>query len=316
MVTLLLPAAAGLIFVGLAAVVSRRWVRRRRLVKRFGRTAAVHEPLVRWREDAPLVMILAALLCMAVTFGGARLSSQRATSTVVLTMDTSRSMQRTDVKPSRLQAAQVAAQAFLDRLPEGFDVGVVNFSNSPSVAISPTANRADVARALTGLRMGRGTVIGDGLSTALDAIQQARDGNPDSPAAVVLLSDGQDTGSSVTPQQAADRARSLGVPVYTVTLGVSDPGGQGGADSGLLRTIAHTTGAQAYTSQTADSLTNVYDKLGTTLSYDLKIGGSAKIWVILAVILVIAAGAIMLLPSDPRGRSSKRPASARRVRAG
>jgi Ca-activated chloride channel family protein len=316
MLRLLLPAAVGVICVVLAGMVLRRGIHRHKLVKRFGKAAAVHEPLLRWREDLPVVLILAALLCMAVTFGGTRFSSQRSTGTVVLTMDTSRSMEQTDVLPSRLEAAQVAAKAFLNRLPEGFDVGVVTFSGKPSLLIAPTPNRSDVAQALEKLSVGRGTVIGDGLSSALDAIQHARDGGGGGgPAAVVLLSDGQDTGSEVTPTQAAARAHQMGVPVYTVTLGVSDPAAKGSADSGLLRSIANTTGGRAFTSQTADGLTRVYDELGSTLSYDLKIGGSAKTWVILAVILVLAAGAIMLLPSEPRGRRpAKRRAPAGRAR--
>jgi len=227
-------------------------------------------------------------------------------------MDVSHSMGATDVQPNRLAAARVAAATFLDRLPAGFRVGLATFSAASAVPIAPTSDRSKVAAALGSLIVdtGTGTVIGDGLSAALDAIQADRVGDPDRPAAVVLLSDGQDSGSTIPPEQAASRAHQLNVSVFTVAIGLAsaDPSGVsssiGGsvtaAPSDVLARIAEMTDAKAYTTQTADQLTQVYDTLGSRLSTELAIDESAGPYVIAAIVMtLIAAGILLIGARDP-----------------
>ena len=139
---------------------------------------------------------------------------------------------------------------------------------------------------------GKGTVIGDGLSKALDEIEGEWSTTGQTDAAVILLSDGRDTGSSVTPKDAADRAAQLGVPVYTVVIGGA---GKGGADAALLAQLAASTGATVATASTAGQLSGVYEKLGTKLSTDLKISSSAQLYVLLAVLLAVAAAVLVLV---------------------
>ena len=150
-------------------------------------------------------------------------------------------------------------------------------------------------------------MIGDGLSAALDAIQADRNGG-DRPAAVVLLSDGMDSGSTIPPEDAAARARRLGVAVYTVAIGQPASGasaaaggvgvGRGAVD--VLARIAQTTGAKAYTTQTAGQLTQVYDALGSRLSTELAIDESAGPYVIAAIVMTLIAAAVLLVGTrDP-----------------
>jgi von Willebrand factor type A domain. len=93
-------------------------------------------------------------------------------------------------------------------------------------------------------------VIGDGLSATLDMIQKHWTDEGTSPAVAVLLSDGKDTGSEVSPMDAAANAASIGVPVYTVVLGKTS--GPGAADAGLLSQIASATGATTSTAGSAE----------------------------------------------------------------
>ncbi len=158
----------------------------------------------------------------------------------------------------------------------------------------PSTDRGPFGSALADLPRGKGkgTVIGDGLAEALDQIegQWSVDGQTD--AAVILLSDGHDTGSSVSPADAAARAAQLGVPVYTVVIG---GGGKGGADAALLTQLAATTGGTVATASTAGQLSGVYQKLGTKLSTELKISSSAQFYVLLAVLLAVAAAVFVLV---------------------
>lgn len=266
-----------------------------------------------WRRRLPVALIVGAIVSLLFAFGQVRLDRQVTSGTVVLAIDVSRSMGATDVQPNRLAAATIAAAAFLDRLPEGFRVGLATFSVTSSVPIAPTSDRARVADALRSLTVdtGTGTVIGDGLSAALDAIQADRGEDGDRPAAVVLLSDGMDSGSTIPPEQAASRARELSVAVFTVAIGQtrSEPSGfptlTGGGTtavvpSDVLARIALETSAKAYTTQTADQLTQVYDTLGSRLSTELAIDESAGPYVIAAIAMTLVAAAVLLIGTrDP-----------------
>jgi Ca-activated chloride channel family protein len=247
-----------------------------------------------WIRKLPLVLLIAAVAALVVALAQFRVAKSQATPVIVLVIDASNSMDATDVQPNRLAAAEGAAQGFLQQLPPDFAVALVSFADTPQELAAPTTSHDLVSKALADPPRGQGTVIGDGLTTALDEIQAQWAGSSEGPAAVVLLSDGNDTGSKVTPQDAANRAASLGVPVYTVVLGQQTSGG-GGADVGLLQGIATTTGAQMATAETSGELSNVYDQLGSQLSSQLKISSSAQLFVFLAIALAIGAAVVLLI---------------------
>ena len=93
----------------------------------------------------------------------------REEATVVLTMDTSRSMLATDVAPDRLTAAKAAASDFIASLPEGFRVALVAFSTEARLVMPPTTDRAQVLAALDALRADGGTALGDAIALSLEA---------------------------------------------------------------------------------------------------------------------------------------------------
>jgi Ca-activated chloride channel family protein len=254
-----------------------------------------------WRRRLPVALVAGAIVSLIFAFGQVRLDREVTSGTVVLAIDVSHSMGATDVQPNRLAAAKTAAETFLDRLPAGFRVGLATFSSTSGLPIAPTPDRTRVAGALESLAVdaGTGTGIGDGLSSALDAIQADRNGDDARPAAVVLLSDGMDSGSTILPEEAASRAKELGISVYTVAIGEAGLG-SGGSPSNVLTRIAEETGAKAYTTQSADQLTQVYDTLGSHLSTELAIDDSAGPYVIAAIVMtLIAAGVLLIGNRDP-----------------
>ena len=300
----LLILVAGAIAYGVVMVVDAIVGRRRRKLhgKRRG---------PQWRRRLPVALVVGAIVSLLFAFGQVRIDREVTAGTVVLAIDVSHSMGSTDVQPNRLAAAQVAARAFLDRLPAGFRVGLATFSISSSVPVLPTSDRSRVATALSALAVdtGTGTVIGDGLSSAVDAIQADRGETGERPAAVVLLSDGQDSGSTIPPVQAAARAADLGIPVYTVAIGEAttvspapsaSTGAMPDASSDVLGEMAESTGARSFTTSTSDQLTQVYDTLGSRLSTELAIDESAGPFVIAAVVMLLAATGILLIGNrDP-----------------
>ncbi|HEY7761440.1 MAG TPA: VWA domain-containing protein [Actinomycetota bacterium] len=238
------------------------------------------------RKTAPYALLFGASTCLLLLFAQIRLDQRETAATVVLAIDVSNSMLSTDVKPDRFTAAKDAAISFLDEVPRGFRVGVVTFSGDATTVAEPAERRAETAEAIRSLSASRGTVIGDGLSEGLDLVQAERDDDPDLPAAVVLLSDGDDTGSMVPPDEATARAHEMAVPVFTVAI-VGEKGESG--DTELLQAISSGSGGSLSTAETAGQLDEVYDALGARLSSELAVGTSALPLLVASVVLTVLA---------------------------
>jgi Ca-activated chloride channel family protein len=303
--TIVTALLAVLIIVGIAAVVltvfgkeqqrdSRGRVKARPSTEQRAVTAAKRRRgMPPWVRVLPIILLGGAVACLVLAVMQFTVSKEERDATVVLAIDGSDSMEQTDVSPNRLVAAQNAAQAFLQALPEGYRVGLVTFAGTATERVSPGNDRASVAAELADLQTGRGTAIGDGLDLALDTIEADQAATGDRPAAVLLLSDGADTGSTTPPSTAAERASTLEIPVFTVVLGST----ASGADPTLLNSIAENTGAESFTAVTAGELTRIYETLGSELSTRLAIGGTGPLFVALGALLAVAAGVIVLLLS-------------------
>jgi Ca-activated chloride channel homolog len=250
------------------------------------------------RRHVPVVILLVALaaLIVGVARPHATVSVPREEATVLLAIDVSRSMGATDITPTRLAAAQAAANHFVELVPKRFRIGVVSFSTRAQLALAPTDDRDLVHQSLGTLHPGEGTAIGDAvlLSARLGLRQKAKDGSTP-PTTVLLISDGASDGGLTTPRAAAQQARRLQVPVYTISLGT--PGGTveheipGGYVETIrvppspqtLQMIAHTTGGRFFTAATDKELESVYANLGSRLGHtrtsreitDLFAGGGA-----------------------------------------
>jgi Ca-activated chloride channel family protein len=249
----------------------------------------------KWRKVLPVIPLLAAVGCLVYAFSGFRFNVDETSPVVVLVMDVSNSMEATDVAPNRLAAAKSAAEAFLDELPPAFRVGLATFAGEAQLVVEPTQDRQNVVAALAAVTTSRGTVIGDGLTEALDVIEAIRADASDTPAAALLLSDGRDTGSDVPPDAAAARAATLEVPVFTVVVGEVAVGDGAGADLGAMESIANTSGGEASTAETADELTSRFENIGSQLSVDLDVKPFSTPLVIAAIALTILAGLMLVL---------------------
>jgi len=289
---LLLTAWLGLWAVIVVVVLARTVVRRARLRHRYGGAALPVDGAGAIRKTAPYVLLFGASTCLLLLFAQVRLARDETTATVVLAIDVSDSMLAEDVKPDRFSAAKASATSFLDQVPTAFRVGVVTFAGAAETVAQPGLARDATADAIDGLSASRGTVIGDGLTEALDVVAAERVDNADLPSAVVLLSDGADTGSVVPPADATARAREMGVPVFTVAI-VGDEDQEGG-DTALLQTIASDSGGSLSTAASAGELTEVYDTLGARLTSDLAVGSSATPLLAASIVLTALAVAMFL----------------------
>ena len=270
-----------------------------------------------WRRHLPPALYLAAIggLLFALARPTMLVNVPREDATVILGIDVSGSMTAVDVSPTRLAAAKSAATAFLDQLPAGVRVGLVAFSSQPRTLVEPTADRQAVRTAIDGLVAKGGTAMGDALNAMLDVAENvqkadaaantpggaatptpnpsgsANPGAAPTPApsagtattaplvAGILLSDGANSTGSTDPLDAANRASTLGVPIYTIALGTPDGQVQVQDDRGQLVTvdvppdratlanIAEVTGGTAFDAPSSTDLQAVYDHLQSRIGY-------------------------------------------------
>jgi Ca-activated chloride channel family protein len=228
--------------------------------------------------------------------------------TVVLAMDVSLSMQANDVKPTRMIAAQRAATAFVDRVPDAYSIALVGFGSRAYVAVPPTRDRALVLQALASLTPGEGTAIGDAvaLSARLGLKQRTVDGVVP-PESVLLLSDGAPDGGRTQTAAAVKQARTLHVPVSTVLLGTANGvvhrklvGGYTAQvrvppSPGTLQLIAKQTGGEFFRATSAKALDTVYRHLATRVGHRTESREVTDVFAVGALILLLAGGVFSVL---------------------
>ena len=100
-------------------------------------------------------------------------STSRSDTSIILTLDVSRSMCSTDVAPNRSTAAQEAARKFVDDQPGDTRLGLVVFAATAQILVPPTTDRERLHDAIDGLTTSVGTAIGNGL---LELDRRARRG--------------------------------------------------------------------------------------------------------------------------------------------
>ena len=243
-------------------------------------SASVAPRRPRWRRHIPMLAFALALAVLIVAAARPQrtVAEPVDTASIMLANDTSGSMAATDVKPSRLAAAEKAANDFLATVPGSVRVGLLEFNTNVALLQSPTTDHALVSSALAQLRVTGGTAIGDALRTALHTLATVpREGGKKPPGAILLISDGaSDVGSD--PITAAQQAAAAHIPVYTVELGtangtVKEKRGNKTVtvpvppDPAQLAEIARVSHGEAFTATDAKGLDTIYKRLGAELGH-------------------------------------------------
>jgi len=286
-------------------------LRRRRFTARFSNTALLASVVPRrpgWRRHLTFAALLLSLTVLALGIAGpttsVRVPQERAT--VMLAIDVSLSMEATDVQPSRLKAAQAAAEEFADILPKRINLGLVKFGRAGNVLVPPTQDRDAVKRAIQGLQLEQYTAIGEGVFACLDALNtfsqaSTTAGEKPAPARIVLLSDGFNTvGRKVS--EAADAAKKANTPVSTIAFGTDsgtvDLDGQVQSvpsDKVTLRGLAESTGGSFHTATSQDELKSVYKDIGSQIGYTTAQRDISWRFMFAGMLLALIAGASSLL---------------------
>ena len=295
--------------------------------------------LLGWRRHLPPALFLAGLAVLLVGLARPQMvvSLPRLQGTVILAFDVSGSMAADDLEPTRMEAAKAAARTFVDRQPPTVQIGVVSFSDSGFAVQPPTNEQATILAAIDRLRPERGTSLANGIVTALNAIfageevtseERAADGvagepgqrlysdltpsptpSPTplppgtyAPAAIVLLSDGENT-APPDPLEAVQVAADRGVRVYTI--GIGSPEGatleiEGFSihtqlDEPTLQAVAERTGGTYFNAADADELRAIYTNLNPELGIAPEKMEVTALFAGVSALLLLIGGACSLL---------------------
>ena len=192
---------------------------------------------------------------------------------IVMAMDVSTSMLARDLTPDRINAAKDIAIEFISQRPSD-RMGIVVFAGESFTQCPLTTDRATLINLMKEVQTGvieDGTAIGNGLATAVARI---KDSDAKS-RVVILLTDGVNNSGEVSPQMAAEIAKTYDIRVYTIGVGkegmapypVNTPWGvqvqnmKVEIDEVLLKDIAESTGGRYFRATDNTKLAEIYSEI-------------------------------------------------------
>ena len=259
-----------------------------------------------WRRHIAAGVFLAGLAAMVVAWAqpADEVLVPKERATVVLAIDTSLSMEASDVAPNRLEAAKTAALSFIEGLPEQINVGLVTFDGVARVRVTPTTDRRPVQSAIENLELGPATAIGEAIFAGLDAIESAPivdvEGEP-IPATMVVMTDGKTTVGRPDADGSA-AAVEAEIPISTIAFGTDR--GTIVIDGEIqpvpvervaLREIAEGTGGQFFEAESLGELESVYADIGSSIGFDTEEREVTDRFVGYAALLLAASTLLSLL---------------------
>jgi Ca-activated chloride channel family protein len=192
---------------------------------------------------------------------------------IILAMDVSTSMLARDFTPDRISASKDIAIEFIAQRPSD-RMGIVVFAGESFTQCPLTTDRATLINMMKEVQtdlIEDGTAIGNGLATA---VARMKDSDAKS-RVVILLTDGVNNRGEVSPQMAAEIAKTYGVRVYTIGVGangmapypVMTPWGvevqnvKVEIDEALLAEIAESTGGRYFRATDNTKLAEIYSEI-------------------------------------------------------
>ena len=164
------------------------------------------------------------------------------------------------------------------QLPEKYNVPVVSMAGNPAILVPPTTAHNTVENAINSIKLQESTAIGEGITTALRALQQAPKDpkNPDAIApGAIVHAERREKHRRPGAQQAAAEAKAAKVPIYTIAYGTEngyvDLDGKREPSRSTMSRCSRSprqTGGDYFAAATADQLKKVYTNIGSEVGYE------------------------------------------------
>ncbi|UWQ89636.1 VWA domain-containing protein [Rhodobacteraceae bacterium M382] len=219
------------------------------------------------------IQMIAGILCWGLTvLGLARpeqlgelVTVEKAARDMVLAVDISGSMDANDMvdaqgeRQQRLQLVKTVVGDFIEAR-DGDRIALIVFGTKAFVQTPFTEDLASVHELLDTTQVGMAgpdTAIGDAIGLAIRTFETSKVDQ----RLLVLLSDGADTSSRMSPVNAAEIAAQKSVSIYTI--GVGDPKGSGAdkVDLDALEDIAKRASGAFYYATDGKGLSEIYDEI-------------------------------------------------------
>ncbi|EJM68449.1 von Willebrand factor type A-like protein [Pseudomonas sp. GM49] len=193
---------------------------------------------------------------------------------LMLAIDISQSMETTDFTDTngqninRLAAVKEVMHGFIDKRKDD-RIGLIVFGTGAYPQAPLTLDHASLSLLLDDIGVGMAgpnTAIGDAIGLSLKLLDQAHEREK----VLILLTDGNDTSSAITPDHAASMAAAKGVVIHTI--GIGDPNAEGEAKVNLqgLQDIAEVTGGHFFRAEDRNALDQVYSTLDKLTPHQVK----------------------------------------------
>lgn len=198
---------------------------------------------------------------------------------IMMTIDTSGSMEAQDFDPNRMAAAKVTAQDFIDKR-ESDRIGIVVFAQTAMLQCPLTLDYSALHSFVNTVSVNMlggsgGTAIGDAIAVSADHLKDS----PTKSKVIILITDGESNSGTVDPVAAAKAAASYGIKVYTIAIAsdgdtkmpvesffgttyVNVPN-NANVGEGLLKEVAATTGGEFFRAKNNQELAGIYAKINS-----------------------------------------------------
>ena len=272
--------------------------------------------LVRSRVQMAAALTVWALVVVALAQPervGQPVEMTRAARDVVLAIDISGSMDARDFpgedgKPlQRLEAVRNVVKEFVTGR-DGDRIALIVFGSKAYVQAPLTEDLTTILDLLDRTQVGMAgphTALGDSIGLAIRTFEASEIED----RLMILLSDGSDTASWMSPVNAAEIAAGDGVEIFTIGVGDPEASGENRVDLVALQDIARRTGGAYFFAADESALTSVYDRVDAmaprvteTLSFRPR--KSLAHWPMgLAVLIALGAVAVLHLQTARAGRA-------------
>ena len=186
----------------------------------------------------------------------------QSSTTAMLLMDISYSMNYSDLKPSRLQVSKQMAKLLVENMSSEDLIGFMSFAREIHDKMLPTLNRSSVINVIDNQTIYPSTAIGTALVAATGILEMYKGGK-----AIVLFSDGKNNFGIKNLTSVGETAATMKIPVFTVFVGTY---GIGEADPIALREISDRTGGKFYEVKSGEMKSLVTEV--STISREVKVG--------------------------------------------
>lgn len=236
---------------------------------------------------------------------------------IVVAFDVSLSMEINDFRKDglalqRFDAAKEVVKDFINRRPDD-RIGLVIFAGKPYKVSPITLDHQWLLKGLEEVKLG-GTVKeqGTAIGSALAASALRLDSRESKSKIIVLITDGASNSGKISPVEAAENAKELGIKIYTVAIGTTEGRVSGNVqrfprqefDLPTLKKIADLTGAEHFWAQSLEQLKDNFqtiDRLEKTDAKSLTVVEDTELyaWFLGASLLFALLAALLQVMNPP-----------------